>query len=432
MYLRISANRTSEHASIQQQRDDCTALAARLGYIRTVEFVDEAVSAYGERTRPGYQQLLQRIAVAPATVVVWHLDRLYRRPNELEQLLDLLDTSQVRIEAVQGGSFDLNRHEGRLFARQLVAFANYESAHRGARVARAQQQRAGRGLLHGGSHYGYQHNGALEPFQAGIVRQIVDDYLIGLSPTAIAHELTRDGVPAPRGGKWNGTTVSEILTSDRLHHRRFHRPTANLIVAIWDQLISDDESTLVQLGLLLPPRDASRSSTTLLGGILRCRGCGRRLVAGVTRFGRRIYSCRTALARCPGPTLDACQMDEQITIAAVEQFSHAWRPHVPPPEELLQTIRTAREDLASFAISFGAGRLDHNGYLTMRDPLDRVLTVGGIGFAAHRQARVLRLATAEFHHRWATSLPFRRAVICALLPDLDGTSPLEPRADLSG
>ena len=54
-------NRTSEHASIQQQRADCTALADRLGYTRTIEFVDEAVSAYQDRTRLGYQQLLQQI-----------------------------------------------------------------------------------------------------------------------------------------------------------------------------------------------------------------------------------------------------------------------------------------------------------------------------------------------------------------------------------
>ncbi|WP_442928066.1 recombinase family protein [Microbacterium sp. MMO-23] len=61
LYLRISANRTSEHASIEQQRADCTALAAQLGYARTVEFVDEAASAYQDRTRPAYQQLLRHL-----------------------------------------------------------------------------------------------------------------------------------------------------------------------------------------------------------------------------------------------------------------------------------------------------------------------------------------------------------------------------------
>ncbi len=61
IYLRISANRTSEHASIKQQRTDCTILAAQLGYTRTIEFVDEAVSAYQDRARSAYQQLLRQL-----------------------------------------------------------------------------------------------------------------------------------------------------------------------------------------------------------------------------------------------------------------------------------------------------------------------------------------------------------------------------------
>lgn len=349
-------------------------------------------------------------------MIVWHLDRLYRRPNELEQLLDLLDTSPVRIEAVQGGSFDLNRHEGRLFARQLVAFANYESAHRGARVARAQQQRARRGLLHGGSHYGYQNDGTLGPFQSGVVRRIVDDYLIGLSPTAIAHELTRDGVAAPRAGRWNATTISAILTSDRLHHRRFQRPTANPIDASWDQLISDDESALVQLRLLLPPRDAGRSSTSLLGGILRCRRCGGRMVAGVTRFGQRIYGCRTATARCPGPSVDADLMDAKVAAAAMEQYTIAAAACLPSPRDLLLTVRLAHQRLSALAAAFGTGHLDHAAYLAAREPLQRALFDGALVFTAYCRARIFGLEAIDFHHRWAASLPFRRAVICGLLP----------------
>ncbi|WBU39401.1 recombinase family protein [Homoserinibacter sp. YIM 151385] len=402
---------------MQQQREDCTALAARLGYTRTIEFVDEAVSAYGERARPGYQQLLQRIGDAQAvTVIVWHLDRLYWRPNELEQLLDLLDTSPVRIEAVQGGSFDLNRHEGRLFARQLVAFANYESAHRGARVARAQQQRAGSGLLHGGSHSGYRNDGTLEPLQSGIVRRIVDDYLIGLSHTAIAHELAGDGVPAPRADRWNATTIVAILSSDRLHHRRFQRPAAKPIDAAWERLISDEESALVQLGLLLPPRDAGRLSTSLLGGILRCRRCGRRMVAGVTRFGRRIYGCRTATARCPGPSFDADLLDAQVAAVTLEQYTIAAAPCLSSPRDLLPAVRLAHQRLSALAAAFGTGHLDHSAYLAAREPLERALLDGALAFTAYRRARIFGLEAIDFHHRWAASLPFRRAVICGFLP----------------
>lgn|GEM_PF-5052050 len=206
------------------------------------------------------------------------------------------------------------------------------------------------------------------------MRRIVDDYLIGVSPTAIAHELTADGVPAPRSGRWHATAITAILNSNRPHHRRYQRQAANPIHATWKHLISDDESALVQLGLLLPPLNSGRSSTSLLGGILRYRRCHQCLVARITRFGRRVYSCRTAATRCPGSALDTFQLDAHITTMAIKRFSQATHPRLPPAEELRQTAQVAREQFTSLAIGFGAGRVDHDAYLTARDPLDRLLS----------------------------------------------------------
>ncbi|MGH8826741.1 MAG: recombinase family protein, partial [Jiangellaceae bacterium] len=88
-------------------------------------------------------------------MVAWHVDRLYRRPRELEDLIDLVETHPIRIETVKGGGFDLNTHEGRLMARQLVAIASYESGHKADRIRRANRQKAERGDWHGAPKYGY-------------------------------------------------------------------------------------------------------------------------------------------------------------------------------------------------------------------------------------------------------------------------------------
>lgn len=61
--------------------------------------------------------LAERVGSGPSRVVVWHVDRLYRRPGELEDLIDLVESHPIRIEAVMGGEFDLNAHEGPLMAR---------------------------------------------------------------------------------------------------------------------------------------------------------------------------------------------------------------------------------------------------------------------------------------------------------------------------
>lgn len=374
-------------------------------------------------------------------MIVWHLDRLYRKPRELERLLALLDVRPIRVESVQGGPFDLNRHEGRLFARQLVAFANYESGHRGARVARAQQHRARNGLLHGGSHYGYHGDGGLHPVESTVVRRMVDDYLIGLSPTVIARALTIEGVSAPRTDRWHATTVRNMLDSERLHQRRQDHAETQQVAGSWERLLTPDESALVQVSLLMPRQDAARSSSSLLGGILRCERCGERMVAGVTSNGKRVYRCLTATLRCQSPRLAADGLDAEVEAAALTGLATATHPAIPGPRRVLERVREARLQLAALDISFGSGNLDHDEFLTQRRRFADDLNQARHDLTLHNRARILALSPAELSRRW-TSLTFRRAVICALLPfeqpmvrrgarSQDGTHSLPPRTHVS-
>jgi len=339
-------------------------LISRLGHQCTIEYVDESVSAYTDRTRPGYQRLLRHLRYAAApTLIVWHLDRLYRRPEELEQLLDLLADHPTRIESVQGGRFDLNRHEGRLFARQLVAFANYESALKGARVARAHQQRAQHGLLHGGSHFGYRNNGKREPRESWIIRQIVDAYLTGLSVTAIAKELTIANIPSPtRRRRWGATTITSILRSDRLHQRRGSHDGA------WEPIIDATESALIQALNLAPRRDSTRSSATLLGGMGRCGTCRSRLISAVTHRGQRIYRCTPRDGACGSMTADMARTDHDVTAWLTENRQH---PHAPvvvqDPDLLLTCLSAATNELHERAALYATARIPQHWFHAARE-----------------------------------------------------------------
>ena len=165
IYLRLSTPDSTEHASIDRQRQDCRRLAGSLALPQREEFTDEAVSAYRRnQRRPGFDRLLDRIRALPRVVIItWHLDRLLRQPAQLEELLELAKTRHVRIETVHGGGLDLSGHEGRLFARFLVAFAHYETALKATRVSSAHQQRARAGLWHAGPAYGYNTGGTSTP-----------------------------------------------------------------------------------------------------------------------------------------------------------------------------------------------------------------------------------------------------------------------------
>ena len=148
VYLGISEDRTGRQAGVSRQLEDCELLASRHGITVAAVLVDNDLSAFEDTRRPGYEALIGHIRAGISRIVVWHLDRLYRQPRELEALLDLVENRSLQIETVQGGAFNLNTHEGRLMARQFVAIAAYELGQKADRVARAMRQRTEAGAWH--------------------------------------------------------------------------------------------------------------------------------------------------------------------------------------------------------------------------------------------------------------------------------------------
>ena len=232
VYLRISEDRTGAEAGVERQRQDCLDLCHRLSVKNPAVFMDNDISAYGNKKRPGYLDLLERVKLGPTRIVAWHVDRLYRKPRELEDLIDLVESHPIRIDTVKGGAFDLNAHEGRLMARQLVAIASYESGHKADRIRRANRQKAERGEWHGAPKYGYGLGGVLIPEEAAVIHEMADRFLAGQSVRQITMWLNRDGGPVPpskgksRLNVWHASTVKSILCSARISGQRAYDPDA--------------------------------------------------------------------------------------------------------------------------------------------------------------------------------------------------------------
>lgn len=151
IYLRISQDRSGAHLGVARQREDCRALAERQGWDIVGEFVDNDLSAYSGKPRPGYKRMLDDLDHGAATIVVcWHTDRLHRSPTELESYIDLSERRGVSTHSCQSGPIDLSTPSGRMTARILGAVARHESEHKGSRVARARQQKAEAGQWAGG------------------------------------------------------------------------------------------------------------------------------------------------------------------------------------------------------------------------------------------------------------------------------------------
>ncbi|MEV7240419.1 recombinase family protein [Streptomyces sp. NPDC093248] len=151
IYCRISQDRTGAGLGIDRQREDCEALAEGNGWDVVETYVDNDISAYSGKKRPGYEQMLTDLDEGTATIVVaWHTDRLHRSPTELERYISLSERRGVSTHTVQAGQLDLSTPSGRMTARILGAVAKQESEHKGERVARARRQKALAGEWMGG------------------------------------------------------------------------------------------------------------------------------------------------------------------------------------------------------------------------------------------------------------------------------------------
>src|SRR5262245_37939737 len=114
LYARISKDRNGEAEGVTRQVDACRDLVARRGWTVVAEHVDNDISAYSGKRRPGYLALLDdmRSGLVEA-VVCWHPDRLTRNPRELEDLLDVIEARGLQVATVQAGDVDLSTSSGR-------------------------------------------------------------------------------------------------------------------------------------------------------------------------------------------------------------------------------------------------------------------------------------------------------------------------------
>jgi DNA invertase Pin-like site-specific DNA recombinase len=83
-------------------------------------------------------------------VVAYSSSRLYRRPANLQELIELDKQRKLKIATVVSGDLDLNTPDGPLIAGILAQVDQGEVERTGERVGRARAQRARDGIWHGG------------------------------------------------------------------------------------------------------------------------------------------------------------------------------------------------------------------------------------------------------------------------------------------
>ena len=240
VYLRQSKDHNGTGLAVARQREDCLKLCATRGWT-VAEYLDNDISAYSGVRRPSYERMLADIRAGQLdAVVAWDLDRLHRRPIELESFMELADQHRLALATVSGDT-DLSTDNGRLFARIKGAVARAESDRKSARQKRQALQAAQLGKPQMGPRpFGYEPDMiTVRESEARALRAAYMSVLAGGTLVGIGRDLAAAGFGASSGKPYHHATLRTILQNPRNAGLRAHRGEI-IGPAQWPAIVDED------------------------------------------------------------------------------------------------------------------------------------------------------------------------------------------------
>ncbi|WP_162786788.1 recombinase family protein [Janibacter anophelis] len=425
IYVRISSDPTGARLGVTRQRTACQKRADEHGWRVHRIYEDNDISAYsGNKPRAQYERLLADLEAGVIdAVIVWDLDRLTRRPIEIEQFIDLADRRAVALASV-GGDVDLSTDNGRMFARIKGAVARAEIERKSARQRAANEQRRAAGRMHVGRRaFGYSGDGTeiLEE-EAAWIRKGVAALLAGATIAGIVRDFNAAGVTTTAGNRWHPTEARRMLASPRYAALLVHDGTV-IGDGAWPAIITVDDHRAVLAVLDDPARRSSRPKETsaLLVGAATCGLCTAPTAVYSTRSASRAryYYCSTKrhLSRASAP------IDEYVTDAVLERLSRAPREDLLDPLDptIVASLRanetTIRARLDGIADAYAAGDVDElqlrRVSTRLRGDLERV--TAELTSLSRRPAVAALLEHDDLEHAWHESpVAAQRAILASL------------------
>ncbi|MGW6120418.1 recombinase family protein [Nocardia sp. NPDC055165] len=278
IYCRISSDKTGKAAGVERQEADCRALAERLGLTVIDVLVDNDISAYSGKPRPGYEKLLGLMKDGGiGTVLAYHQDRLQRSPVELETYVDISDAGKVTTHTVLSGHHDLSTPSGRFQARIIGAAARYEVEHMIERQRDAKLDAAKAGEYLGGQRpYGFEPKRvALRESEAEVIREIARSLIKGASFNSLAIDLNKRAIPTQHGNQWNAANVRNLMirpiNAGIVHHKGIdYKATSPAILTPeeWGSMMA-----IIKMNAAKSPHPG-RFRKYMLNRLIFCGACG--------------------------------------------------------------------------------------------------------------------------------------------------------------
>jgi site-specific DNA recombinase len=348
IYARYSSDLQSE-VSIDDQVRLCRERAERDGMTVADVFTDYAISGGHLSNRQGMLSLLNHAKKKAFDVVIAEaLDRISRDQEDIAGIYKRLNHEEIKIITLSEGEINelhvgLKGTMNALFLKDLAV-----------KTRRGQRGRVEAGKIPGGNSYGYKivrhlkEDGSvttgereIDPEKADIIKRIFTEYADGLAPRRIASRLNAEGIPSPRGGQWNASTINGsrqrrngILNNElylgriTYNRQRFIKdpdsgkrrsrlnPKHEWIVTDVPALrIIDDETwnsvQMIKSRYTSQSGNKRQTKKRLLTGLVKCGCCN----GSMTIINRERYSCSAKRERgtCDSPVgIKAAELEDRV------------------------------------------------------------------------------------------------------------------------
>ncbi len=434
IYCRISKDRGGDELGVRRQEKDGRALAERNGWSVSEVIIDNDLSASNGKRRPGYDRLLDMVRAGDVDAVIcWDLDRLVRRPIELEHFFDIAIAAGMTRLATIGEQVNVTNGDGMLLARIKGAVAAEEVRKLSQRSRRKHLELAEAGKFSGGGNrpFGLSYDPqtrrmTVVPAERAKLREAAKAVLAGESMASIARRWNEAGVRTTRGNLWTGNNVRQTLESPRVAGLRSYRGEIVGDAAFppmidretWERVMAKFKANGTGPG--------PKPTVYLLSHMAHCALCGARL-SGAPVEGKRRYRCskRPGLPGCGKLTILAEVLEEVLadmvlqaldSTALAKARSNARKAG---PSDAIDEVVQVEHKLEELAEMYAADGITTREWTAARKPLEARLNSARARLAReeHNEALAdLAGKGSDLRDRWG-SLPFdrRKAIIEAVV-----------------
>jgi site-specific DNA recombinase len=213
-YIRVSTEmQVNEGVSLDAQTAKIRAYC-ELNDLELIEIVCDAGKSAKTTNRDGLQKCLAMIASGESqAIVVYKLDRLSRKVLDTLNLISEIESHGASLHSISE-KLDTSSALGKFFVNMTAALAQLERDQISERVTMAMAHKKDEGQHCGAAPFGFEMvNKELQRVESqhNAIAIIRDMRNKGAALRAIADHLNGEGIPTQRGGKWQASTINQIV-----------------------------------------------------------------------------------------------------------------------------------------------------------------------------------------------------------------------------